>query len=261
VFAVTIASAIYTGWVRHRRYEPRSHAFRYRMFQMYLDLDELPALFKGSWAWSASRPAIARFKRADHFGDPDHPLSDAVRDLVQSETGTRPSGPIRLLTHLRYFGYCMNPVSFFYVFDPSGERVETIGAEVHNTPWGERHCYVLPRPESTNNSMPTHRFEKSFHVSPFMPMDQRYAWRLSEPDDRLLVHMESEHKGRRVFDATMVLNRIELNKVNRTRVLVRYPFMTGKVVAAIYWQALRLWLKRVPFHTHPNKSTASGSST
>lgn len=258
MLAVTVASAIYTGWVRHRRYEPRAHAFRYSMFQMYLDLDELPGLFKGSWAWSASRPAIARFKRGDHFGDADQPLGDAVRDLVQSETGTRPAGPIRLLTHLRYFGYCMNPVSFFYVFDPSGERVETIVAEVHNTPWGERHCYVLPRDRGGDGSMPTHRFQKSFHVSPFMPMDLRYAWRLSEPNDRLLVHMESEQDGRRVFDATMVLNRIELNKVNRKRMLVRYPFMTGKVVAAIYWQALRLWLKRVPFHTHPKKSTASG---
>lgn len=258
---MTIASAIYTGWVRHRRYEPRTHAFRYSMFQMYLDLDELPSLFEGSWAWSASRPAIARFKRTDHFGDPDQPLSDAVRDLVLKETGTRPAGPVRLLTHLRYFGYCMNPVSFFYVFDASGERVETIVAEVHNTPWGERHCYVFPRGDDPSDGMPTHRFQKSFHVSPFMPMDQQYAWRLSDPGDRLLVHMENESGGKRVFDATMVLNRIELNKVNRTRVLMRYPFMTGKVVAAIYWQALRLWLKRVPFHTHPKKSTASGSST
>ena len=255
---MTTKSAIYTGWVRHRRYAPRENSFRYTMFQMYLDLDELPGLFKGSWLWSATHPAIAWFRRKDHFGDPSQPLSGCVRDLVERETGTRPTGPIRLLTHLRYFGYCMNPVSFYYVFDKADERVETIVAEVHNTPWGERHCYVLPRGRETNDAMPEHLFKKSFHVSPFMPMNQMYNWHLSDPGDRLLVHMENEEGGERIFDATMVLNRIELNKVNRARVLVRYPLMTGKVVAAIYWQALRLWAKRVPFHAHPKKSTASG---
>lgn len=252
-------SAIYTGWVRHRRYEPRANAFRYRMFQMYLDLDELDQVFDGSWLWSARRFALAWYRRRDHFGDPDVDLATAVRDLVEQETGARPDGPIRLLTHLRYFGYCMNPVSFFYVFSTDGERLETIVAEVHNTPWGERHCYVLPREHQAEKDMEPHRFDKNFHVSPFMPMNQRYVWRFSDPAERLLVHMENEQDGRCVFDATMVLNRIELNKVNRTRVLWRYPFMTGKVVAAIYWQALRLWIKRIPFHTHPKKSTAGGS--
>ena len=256
---MTLKSAIYTGWVRHRRYEPKPHKFRYTMFQMYLDLDELDKVFKGSWLWSTRRFSLAWFRRKDHFGDPSISLSQAVRDLVEEDTGTRPHGSIRLLTHLRYFGYCMNPVSFYYIFDEADTRVETIVAEVHNTPWGERHCYVLPRdPDQSEAETQSHRFEKSFHVSPCMPMNQQYIWRLGDPEEKLVVHMENEQDGKRVFDATMVMERIELNKVNREKVLLRFTFMTGKVIAAIYWQALRLWIKRIPFHTHPNKSTAGG---
>lgn len=256
---MTLNSAIYTGWVRHRRYEPKNHAFRYTMYQLYLDLDELDTVFRGSWLWSTRRISIAWFRRKDHYGDPETSLSDSIRDLVMNETGTRPTGPIRLLTHLRYFGYCMNPVSFYYVFDEAGTRVETIVTEIHNTPWGERHCYVLQRDSALEQPhKQLHQFEKDFHVSPFMPMNQQYQWRLSDPSERLFVHMVSKENGRNVFDATMVLRQIELNKLNRTRVLFRYPFMTGKVIAAIYWQALRLWMKRIPFHTHPKKSTAGG---
>jgi len=153
----------------------------------------------------------------------------------------------------------MNPVSFYYIFDEDDTRVDTIVAEVHNTPWGERHCYVLPRDSTIKNPRKQiHRFRKSFHVSPFMPMDQEYVWQLSDPCERLLVHMVNEQDGIAVFDATMVLDRVVLNKVNRMRVLFRYPFMTGKVIAAIYWQALRLWIKKIPFHTHPKKLTAGG---
>lgn len=254
-------SAIYTGWVRHRRYEPRPHAFKYTMYQLFLDLDELDTVFKGSWLWSTKRPAIAWFRRKDHFGDPSKDLSICIRDLIETETGSRPAGPIRLLTHLRYFGMCMNPVSFYYVYseDSESEILETVVAEVHNTPWGERHCYVLPRTAQQSDDMTPHEFEKIFHVSPFMPMNQRYKWQLSDPTQQLVVHMENEQlnteEQERVFDATMVLHRKPLNARTRARVLIQYPLMTLKVVLAIYWQAFRLWIKRVPFHSHPKKAT------
>jgi hypothetical protein len=161
------------------------HAFDYRLFMMYLDLDEAPGLFGRRWFWSVGRRTLAWLKREDHLGDPARPLADAVRDLVAERTGRRPAGPIRLLTHLRYFGYCFNPVSFYYCFDEADERVETIVAEVNNTPWGEQHLYVLPASESRGSG--THlQFlrQKEFHVSPFMPMDIRYDWRFSQPDER-----------------------------------------------------------------------------
>ena len=246
-------SAIYRGTVRHRRRSPVAHAFTYRLFMMYLDLDELPRLFASRWLWSARRPAVAWFRRADYLGDPAVPLDRAVRDLVQERTGTRPAGPIRLLTHLRYFGYRQNPVSFYYCFEATGEHVEAIVAEITNTPWGERHAYVLSAPAGGA----AHRLiaRKVFHVSPFMPMELGYDWRFSAPGRRLTVHMESLERAERIFDATLVLDREPITGPALAVTLLRHPWMTATVVAGIYWQALRLWLKGAPFHPHPTTST------
>jgi DUF1365 family protein len=243
-------SCIYKGWVRHRRLAPTHNSFRYRMFMLYLDLAELPALFDGTPLWSARRPALAWFRRADYLGPAALPLDEAVRRLVEERTGSRPVGPIRLLTHLRYFGYCMNPVSFYYCFDPGGERLETIVAEVTNTPWGERHQYVLP---AGSQASPLKRFDldKRFHVSPFMPMEMQYHWCFNAPCGRLAVHMQNYREQRLVFDATLSLRREPISAGALIRALFEFPLMTLKVVAAIHWQALRLLLKRTPFHAHP----------
>ena len=251
-------SCLFTGWVRHRRFLPVPHAFTYSGFWLYLDLAELDEVFRGRWFWSTRRPAIARFCREDHLGDPGISLDAAVRDRVHTETGRRPLGPIRLLTHPRYFGYVMNPVSFYYCYSADESRVETIAAEVHNTPWNEAHCYVLD--ESQNLGAGTvKRFEhpKDFHVSPFMDMDYTYRWRISEPGDRLAVHIDNLREGRKWFDVTFLLKRRPMTGWELARALLRHPWMTGKVTAAIYWQALRLWLKKVPFYPHPNHRETS----
>jgi DUF1365 family protein len=236
-------SSLYVGRVRHRRHAPRPHEFSYGLFMAYLDLAGLDQAFAGRWLWSARRPALARFAREDHLGDPRMPLDEAVRGLVQRETGRRPAGPIRLLTQLRCFGYVFNPVSFYYCFDRQGARVENVVAEVNNTPWGERHCYVLGTDTTT---------EKAMHVSPFMPMDLEYRWRFTHPAERLAVHMALARGGSRVFDAVLSLKRTPI----QNGVLLRHPFMTAKVIGAIYWEALKLWLKGVPVYTHPAKAAA-----
>ena len=159
-------SCIYEGLVRHRRHEPVTHEFSYRLFMMYLDLDELPTLFARRWLWSASRRSWAWFNRCDYLGDPRVPLADAVRELVELETGDRPLGPIRLLTHLRYGGHVFNPISLYFCHDLWGE-IEAVVAEVSNTPWRERICYVLGRADAVRRGARlSFHFDKRLHVSP-----------------------------------------------------------------------------------------------
>lgn len=245
------ASAVYAGTVHHRRLLPRHHAFAYPVGQLYLDLDEISQAFADHWLWSANRPNLAEFRRSDYLGPAHVDLAQAVRDLVRSRVGADASGPIRLLTHVRYFGYVFNPVSFYYCFARDGQTLEHVVAEITNTPWGERHAYVLPVEQGQRQGDRwAWSFAKAFHVSPFLPMDREYRWTFSTPRDDLRVYMQV--RGDDVeFDARLSLTRRPLSRATLSRLLWRYPLMTAQVVGAIHWQALRLWLKRTPVHDHP----------
>lgn len=311
---MTVQSGIYEGVVRHRRNEPVAHQFQYRLFMMYVDLDELPRLFRGRWLWSANRFNAAWFRRRDHLGPHEQSLADAVRSLVESRVGERPLGPIRLLTNFRYFGFAMNPISVFYCFDRA-ENLEFVVAEVNNTPWGEQHCYVLDLRGVPAAKVRHYRNAKEFHVSPFMTMDYDYRWRLTEPGESLALQIfnqrraecsadsdpsgafpvesgvarvestvqstgdstgESQVPARPIptrsvaarsgderqatFEASMVLRRRPITGWQLARVLIRYPLLTMQVFAGIYWQAYRLWRKRVPFVPHPGSSPSNGAS-
>ncbi len=252
------ASAIYTGRVRHRRFSPRRHAFSYRVFMLYLDLSELDGLFARSWLFSHRRPALGWMRREDFLGDPALPLEEAVRRRVAEEQGERPAGPIRLLTNLRYFGKLMNPISCYYCFAEDGERLQYIVAEVTNTPWGRRHSYVLPAdPAQARQRID---FAKELHVSPFNPMEMVYRWYGRTPGERLSVHIENHRAGRKEFDATLSLRREAISTANLRRKLLRYPWMTLKVAAAIYFEALRLAIKRVPYYAYPKTDDEQGAA-
>lgn len=261
-------SCLYEGSIRHRRMDAVENEFRYPLFMAYLDLSELPTCFDGTWLWSTRRPAPARFRRSDYLGDPDVPLSDAVRELVEERTGVVVTGPIRLLTHLRYFGKSFNPVSFYYCFSEEDSEVVAVVADVTNTPWGERHSYVMPAIAPSDHGtvkLMRARLAKQLHVSPLMGMDQIYDWRLTEPGEQLLVHIESHRADdrsrgeknagdgyqERVFDATLSLSRRELTPGALRRALLRYPFLTARILGRIYGHALRLKLRGAPYFPHP----------
>lgn len=267
-------SAIFKGYVRHRRFEPKAHAFNYPLFMLYLDLDELPGLFARKWYCSTRGFNLLLFKREDYFAPQQADLKQAVIDRVSPFVDGRITS-VRALLHARYLNIIFNPVVFYYCFD-ADEQLLGILAEITNTPWGERHDYVLPivasgtAPESAPvyrvKGKEKHQFEfaKAFHVSPFNPMNMDYRWVFSNPGDKLFVHMdnfmqalppqadtpEGEDRIVKHFDATLVLSRVSFSE-NLARTLIQYPLMTVKVVTGIYWQALKLKLKGVPFYDHP----------
>ena len=223
---------------------------------MYLDLAELDHLFEGRALWSVNRGNLAQFRRSDYLGDPEIPLDAAVRARIREVCGRAPSGPIRLLTHLRTFGHCFNPVSIYYCYGDDGRTLDTVVAEITNTPWKERHSYVLPVDAAQRHGRALRwDFRKAFHVSPFLPMQRDYAWRFTAPQDDLRVHMDVLDAGTRDFDATLVLQRREFTGANLARVLMRYPAMTLRVVAAIHWQALLIFLRRNPVYDHPRNGS------
>lgn len=249
-------SAIYTGWVSHQRLQPKLHGFRYQLFMLYIDLAELPSLFKGNTFWSFLTPNLAYFRRKDYLGPPEKSLDSCVRDLVEQETGQRPLGRIGLLTHCRYWGVCFNPVSFYYCHNEAGQ-LQAIISHITNTPWKERFAYV----HAVKDDSLLFKLKKNFHVSPFMPMQIDYQWQFSTPGQELNVHMQNWQQEQAMFFATLKMQRQPWQASALNRMLLNYPWMTLKVILSIYWQALRLWLKRIPFYPHPKQPANRGDKS
>ncbi len=245
-------SAIYTGRLRHRRFFPTRHEFSYSSTLFYLDLDELPYLFSRNVLWSYNAANLGSFKRSDYLGDPEVPLRDEVRRYACELAGDCPNGPIRMLTNLRILGFCFNPVTFYYLFNEDAAAPVLILAEVNNTPWNERHVYVVHCNPSGKTEF---NFAKEFHVSPFNPLDMQYRWVSTVPQETLLVHMENHGVMENAstglhMDATLSLERQSWSAAALNKILWMQPWAAVKVPLAIYWQALRLLIKRTPIYDH-----------
>jgi hypothetical protein len=253
MYSLGMDNAIARGRIWHHRERPKRHRFVYPTSATLLDVDRIGETFAASRLWSVERFNLVGFRREDYLRPTEMPLREAVDRRVRDQLGRGCRGRILLLAHLRQWGLCFNPVAFYFCFDLAG-GLDAIVAEVHNTPWNERHAYVL---DCREQSGPEYRFEfdKAFHVSPFMPMDLRYDWRFRLGDDRIDVHMRLIEQGSQCFAAGMRLSLEPMTAKSMRRMPLRFPFMTARVVAGIYWQALKLWIKRVPFHPHPDKVT------
>jgi uncharacterized protein len=242
-----VNSAIYEGTLRHRRLGPHHHAFAVRVAMPYLDLDELDDVFAHHPLWSVERLNAVSFRRTDFLGDPAVPLATVVRDLVEARTGRRPTGPVRMLAHVRTWGWVFNPIAIYFCMDEPGKRVEALVLDVTNTPWHEHHAYVVDGGEGEL------RFPKELHVSPFLGMDHEYRLQISGPGDRLVVRLALLKGSDVAFDASLALRRREVTRASLGRVLWRYPLLTLRVSTGIYGQALRLLAKGAPFHPNPTR--------
>ena len=292
---MTMGSALYIGRIRHRRMVPIEHSFSYKLSMWWLDLDDYEDVLNSLWYAGCESLNWVSFRRKDYFCPEQADLKQAVIERVNLERKAqglqrRVITRVCMLTHLRYFNIIFNPVTFYYCFDVKDEVVAIL-AEITNTPWGERHNYVLPVEERQDvhcsseeqglmHSACQHlrhqvfRFKKQFHVSPFNPMEMDYRWVFSKsfnspnPTEAsaLRVHMDNTVKDTQIndshitkhFDATLVMDRRSIQQYG-LRTLIRFPLITVTVVTGIYWQALKLALKRAPFYSHPNSTGATSN--
>jgi DUF1365 family protein len=244
--------ALYSGILRHRRFRPKEHHFTFSLFMAFLDIDRIPELMGISPFLSHNRWNWASFDDRDHCGDPDLPLRNRIMADAESQGIFLSEGPIFLLTHLRYLGYCFNPVSFFYCYDRQGD-IQAVLAEVNNT-FGEHHNYWLWKGNRREPGQPLrYHCPKVFHVSPFMKLELDYGFVLTPPGSELTVHMNTIEDGRVFFDATMKLEQRPWSGSILHRALLRHPGMTAQVMVSIHWQALKLYLKKVPFYSNPGR--------
>ena len=246
-----IESALYFGWVRHRRFRPAAHEFEYPLFMAFLDVDRIPALMQVSRLSGYNRWNWASFYDGDHFGDIQIPLRRRIEDDAARHGIELPHGKIFLLTHLRYLGYNFNPVSFYYCFDRD-ENLRLILAEVNNT-FGETQNYWLsPANEfAASGKSRSYEFAKAFHVSPFIGMDCRYRWTFTPPGESLVVQTNVAENDAALFDSTLRLERRPWSAPALRYALLHFPWVTAKTIAAIHWEAVRLYFKKVPVVHHP----------
>lgn len=249
-------SSLYFGEVRHQRKSPKKHAFSYRVFMTHLFLDELGEVFQKKWFWSLDRSNLSSFFRKDYHKPEHHDLADAVRLTMSKQLGYVVKGPVSIITHLRTFGYCFNPVSFYYCWNEEKSKPHALMAEITNTPWHERYVKCF-RWDKNDQDKSKHSFEKEFHVSPFIGMNIDYDWRFLGPADKLKVDMILREHKEILFTAHLNLNNKELNSANMAWALIRFPFLTFRITFGIYWHALLLRLKGCKFYPHPKNSIST----
>jgi DUF1365 family protein len=245
-------SAIYNGLVSHTRIAPKRHAFRYRVFSLLLDIDEIPLLAKRSRIFAHNRAGILSFHDEDH-GD-GRPLREWLHDTLSS-AGIQADGRIEVLCYPRLWGFVFNPLSVWFC-RRKDETPAAIIYEVHNT-FGERHAYVLPAPRG--DGAVRQACDKDFYVSPFLSQDCSYEFHIEQPGEHVLVSIDESEHGKPVLHAQFSGQRQTLSDRTLALALLRHPLMTLKIVAAIHFEALRLWLKRVPHHAHITKPTPAGT--
>ena len=237
-------NAVYRGELFHHRILPVQHAFKYAHACLFADIESIPAIAELSPLVSVEKPNLLSFYRQD-FLPSERTLHQEVCGRIHQETGRAFGGQVFLLANWRTCGVTMNPLALFYCFE--GEALRYVVGEVHNTPWNERYVYVLVVADTPLTS------KKNFHVSPFMPMGLRYGWGVDTPGKSLKVSINADQQGKKLFSVVMSLNAQPMTKSALHYSIGSFPMMAVRTLMLIYYQAFRLWLKRVPIYFHPSK--------
>ena len=224
--------ALLVGEVGHKRYLPKVHGFDYQVHYFWLDLDELSSIPAKGWLWSKARFAA---------------LTQAVRQKVQELGCTQAVTKVCMMSPLANWGYYFSPLTLYYCFDDKKQLVALL-AEVSNTPWNERHYYLVPV-DSAGKSHYQH--DKAFHVSPFNPMDMQYHWTVMANSAELQLSITNFKAQQKVFSAWFHLALQSFNLVQLKSLLIRRPWQNVQVMTRIYWHAVKLLLKAVPVYGHP----------
>lgn len=242
-------SCLYLGAVMHKRLRPFAHGFRYRVFSLFVDLDELPALDRKLRLFSHNRRNLFAFYDRDHGPRDGTPLRPWIDAHLRRADLDPAGGRVRLLCFPRMLGYVFNPLSIWFCHHADGHLLAVL-YEVRNT-FGERHGYLIPAAPSAPGAPLAQQADKAFYVSPFLGMEAGYRFRLKVPDARLAVAIRQSVPEGDQLVARQSGRRVALNDRALLFVFFAYPLMTMKVIAAIHWQALRLWWRGAKLQNRP----------
>jgi DUF1365 family protein len=242
-----VDSSLYQGTVTHSRFTPVKHSFTYKITLFWLKLDEIEKLNKEVSFFSSNKPAWVRFKQTDYLDNDSTPLESQVRNKMSTLSGMTLKGDVYMLGQLRTLGMYFSPVNFYFLRHKEQTEFSHMLAEVSNTPWGEKHCYLVDMAAQEDN-------KKVFHVSPFNPIDMQYRWNVNQPNERFAMRL-SCIRGEKHFEAGLSLSRQPLTSQTLRKALLKVPSFTLMSLIGIYWQALKLFIKGAPIYDHPNKGT------
>lgn len=245
-------NAIYSGFVIHNRLSPKRHIFKYNITMFFLDVDDVENAFAKIPVASVNKFNLISFKRKNYLPSDDAAsIREQIIKIINANGYAEVPDKIYILTHVGYFGYCYNPVSFFYCYSKEEQLIYFL-AEVNNTPWNERHVYF----KKLDSSEPEIKFnlDKKFHVSPFLPMDMIYKWNIKPPKESASVSMKCFEHNDLLFTASFMLTKKKLSAMNCFKALLQNPLATHLLHYRIYWQALKLLIKRTPFFHHTQRN-------
>lgn len=258
--------------IRHRRYTPKPHAFEYQVGYVFANIDALAQVCEHSLFWSYNRFNFISLYDKDLLKSDEKTVRETLSEAILDQLGQSitKAHAIYVLTLPRYMGFAFNPVTFYWIYDVTNPTLRFIAAHITNTPWHERflYCFSCEQTHTTTSTTSAsssntpkqaavYRFllDKKFHVSPFMPMSLNYDWRFkldqTRGSDHSVIHMQLKQHGKLIFDATMQFDLEPLTRRKQNLFALTYPLQSLKIVLAIYWQALRLYLKKIPFISHP----------